>query len=164
MSGNQTEDQYDTAVISECGRYRYALERHIGGGCGNVLFVMLNPSTADASKDDPTIRRCKGFARRWGYSGLLVANLYAWRATDPDELAKAEDPVGPEWAYHVCSLAKRSGCIVAAWGSHASLHRQETVRDFLRQYNRVQCLGRTKNYSPKHPLYVKADTELQEYA
>ena len=105
--------------------YRYRLERHWSGGEGLCAFIMLNPSTADARSDDPTIRRCIGFARRWGYGGLLVANLFARRATDPQELFAARDPVG--------GLANRdallrvideAALILCAWGAFSAATRR----------------------------------------
>ena len=88
------------AVISDCGKYRYRLTRKWGYGrpCG---FIMLNPSTADALHDDPTIRRCVGFAKAWGCGALIVVNLFAVRATSPREMMRADDPVGPENKEHV---------------------------------------------------------------
>src|SRR4051812_49823510 len=86
----------DNAVISACGAYRYVLTRQVGGGVRRATFIMLNPSTADASNDDPTIRRCIGFAQRWGCGQLAVLNLFAYRATDPADLKRASEPVGPE--------------------------------------------------------------------
>lgn len=85
-----------TAGISECGTYRYWLCREWSPGLDSLVWLMLNPSTADATQDDPTIRRCMGFARRWGYGGITVVNLYAYRATNPRDLLTAADPVGPE--------------------------------------------------------------------
>lgn len=153
-----------SAIISPCGTFRYTLERTLGGGCGNVLFVMLNPSTADGLTDDPTIRRCMSFARRWDYGGLLVANLYAYRATNPKELTHQQEQCGPEWEKHTAQLANRAGRIVAAWGSFASSQRQDYVLSFLRMYGVVHCLGKTKDGSPRHPLYVRGDTPLTEFA
>src|SRR5581483_9586135 len=97
--------------------YRYSLARFFGDG-GVVNFIMLNPSTADAETDDPTIRRCLGFAKAWGYGTLVVTNLFAYRATDPAELAKAGDPVGPDNDTRLWSEAQLSDLVVCAWGNH----------------------------------------------
>src|SRR6185369_17379869 len=102
-----------TAVISKCGKYRYSLRREWIGGAGTVCFIMLNPSTADASVDDPTIRRCIGFAQRWGYQILEVVNLYAYRATRPRDMFAAADPVGPENEYYLCKAALGAGLRIA---------------------------------------------------
>lgn len=155
------------AILSEDGRYRYLLTRDWGDGEGRLTFVMLNPSTADATQDDPTIRRCLGFARSAGFSGIAVLNLYAMRATDPRELRHAIDPVGPEndatlrsafaWA------AERKSPIVAAWGTHGDRERVRRVKELLGR-NDVRHLGLTKDGAPRHPLYVPADQPLEPWA
>lgn len=149
-----------SAVISDCGTYRYALKRSGSTGSGGVLFVMLNPSTADASLDDPTIRRCIGFARCWGFRDLAVANLYAYRATDPHDLDDAAgagvDPVGPDNDEWIARLAASATQIIVAWGAKASAKREREVLEILG--SEVLCLGQTQSGAPKHPLFLKADT------
>jgi hypothetical protein len=149
------------AEISECGRYRYTLGRQWGDG-PLVTFVMLNPSTADAEMDDPTIRRCLGFARSWGAGALHVVNLYALRSTDPAALWVVPDPVGPDNDRHLAQhahLAVRDGApIVAAWGANARQDRVAAVRA-LPGMDRLQCLGVTKDGAPRHPLYLPAIAE-----
>jgi hypothetical protein len=157
------------AVISSCGKYRYSLHRALSGdllatnvGKGTVLFVMLNPSTADACDDDPTIRRCIGFAKAWGYDMLSVGNLYAFRATDPRKLATAEDPVGPENYTHLRRLAMDAAEVVVAWGVppidvDEGLH----MARVLGVLGPTRALGVTKAGYPRHPLYMRADAELQ---
>ena len=122
-----------SAVISECGRYRYTLQRDgvVNASNGTVVFCMLNPSTADASIDDPTIRRCRGFAERWGCAGLMVVNLYGLRATDPRELQRVSraDAIGPdndEWLGKVAAAARD---VVCAWGAGAA---QDRVTEVVR--------------------------------
>ena len=103
-----------TAILSPCGRYRYRLERDlgaIGAMRGSVAFVMLNPSTADATTGDPTIRRCIGYARAWSYAKLIVGNAYAWRSTDPAGLWTADDPVGPENDQHLEQIARTRAAV-----------------------------------------------------
>jgi hypothetical protein len=152
------------AVISECGKYRYLLTRRVGLGDRTATFIMLNPSTADALNDDPTIRRCIGFAHRWGCGRLVVTNLFAVRATDPADMRTASDPVGPEnldWvtravemAVAPCGPADR-GPVVCAWGTHGSYMDQD--RTVLGEIERVctpMALGITRDGHPKHPLYV----------
>jgi hypothetical protein len=156
-----------SAVISECGRYRYRLDRTwdepMDGKAGYVAWVMLNPSTADAELDDPTIRRCIAFTRSWGYSALSVVNLFALRATDPTQLRVSTDPVGPENNAHLIEVTAGSQLTVAAWGSSWPGPLADYVRRVgaeLRQPGDVRCLGRTGQGDPRHPLYVKGTTEL----
>ena len=152
------------AYFSDCRSYRYSLTRDVAPltGEGTCVFVMLNPSTADETEDDPTIRRCIDFARRWGFARLKVVNLYAYRATDPRELRGATDPVGPD---NDCTLSKVFGAsdlTVAAWGVHAE---PERVAEVMRWPVRPRvALGLTKSGAPRHPLYVRADAQLGPYA
>lgn len=144
-----------SAVLSPCGRYRYRLRRTWDTGVQVLGFVMLNPSTADATTDDPTIRRCIGFARDWGFGGLAVANLYAYRATKPADLWLAEDPVGPENDEHLAALFTASdvGMVVAAWGANARPDRVTEV-SALPGAVTLHALGLTKDGAPRHPLYM----------
>jgi hypothetical protein len=105
------------ARISECGRYRYTLMRRWGAKPGGLTWIMLNPSTADAEQDDPTIRRCMTFTQKFGYDSMVVVNLFALRATDPRELLDAEDPLGPENGIWVRKACHQGALVVAAWGS-----------------------------------------------
>ena len=150
------------AVISADGKYRYLLTRSIPQTftpAGAVAFIMLNPSTADADTDDPTIRKCIGFAARWGVTELRVVNLYAYRATDPRELAKVDDPCGPENDRYVREAVEGAHRVVAAWGAWP----REPFKpfDFCPLPAEMYCLGTTKNGSPRHPLYVSYDTPLE---
>lgn len=151
-------DTGHSAVLSPCRTWRYALERRWGSG-PFCLFVMLNPSTADESEDDPTIRRCIGFARSWGYGGLLVGNLYALRATNPAELAKAEDPVGPDNMTWLGTLAVRSSLVVAAWGAHPMAKKQAQELIGWGHLGNFTVLGLTKSGHPRHPLYMRRDCQ-----
>lgn len=153
-----------TAKISDCGRYRYQLTRYWGNGYF-LPFVMLNPSTADASNDDPTIRRCMEFARREGFGGIVVSNLCAWRSPSPDDLDKASDPIGPLNVDYLRGLARAAAIakapIVCAWGVHgAGRGDVETRGLFVGEGARLVCLGKTAAGHPRHPLYVKGDTPL----
>lgn len=155
-----------TAVMSPCGLYRYRLSRIWNETAYTLPFVMLNPSTADASLDDPTIRRCIGFARREGYGGIEVANLYAFRATSPDDLWKAADPYGPENDQHLSDVARAATGygvpIVCAWGIHGGRNNRPIV--LMQQVGALlKCLGRTKDGYPRHPLYVKGDQALVNF-
>lgn len=158
-----------TALISDCGKYRLALTRTITGldSDRRILFIMLNPSTADASKDDPTIRRCLSFARRDQCSMVTVVNLYALRATNPAELLTSPDPIGPgnpEMVRHEIDLHRRDGgLIIAAWGSskQPSPIMVRYVKEWLNGSG--LCLGMNKDRSPKHPLYVRGDSPLVRF-
>jgi len=152
------------ALISPCGTYRYWLSRPCEVAhpeTGTALFVMLNPSTADHTNDDPTIRRCRGFARRWGCNGLKVANLYALRSTDPAGLWRHPNPIGPDNDDHLMQLAAEHGDVVCAWGANAQQPRVETFTFLMGKLGvRLWCLGTTKAGAPRHPLYVKSDQRL----
>jgi hypothetical protein len=155
-----------SAIISKCGQYRYRLERpaQLPTGRGPALFIMLNPSTADATADDPTIRRCRAFAHNWGCDGVIVANLYALRATDPAELWTHPRPVGPRNNGHLRELAVGAAEIVCAWGAHARQARVQEVVSMLRASDaRLRCLGITKDGAPRHPLYVRGDQPLLDW-
>lgn len=154
------------ADFSDCGRYRYRLWREWNPQLEAVGFLMLNPSTADATADDPTIRRCLGFARRWDYGRLEVVNIFAYRATDPRELRAAEDPVGPEndeWIERVAAkCARRLVCAWSNWGRLAD-RAGDVCRVLRRAEVRLLCLGTTKHGHPLHPLYQPADADLVPY-
>lgn len=154
-----------SAVISDDGVYRYELRRTWHAGKPPCCFIMLNPSTADANIDDPTIRRCIGFARSWECGQLIVVNLFAFRATKPAELYTARDPVGPENADYVRRAVDfadhHGGKIICAWGSHGEYMDQDlTVLGWIIE----ECskpplaLSVTKSKQPGHPLYLKADS------
>ncbi len=152
-----------SAYFSECRTWRYSLTREVAPltGEGTVSFIGLNPSTADATTDDPTIRRCIRFARDWGFARLKMLNLYAYRATTPRELKCASDPVGPD-NDHVLALAVGfSDLIVCAWGVNADAERAARVLAF---YAAPHCLGVTKDGMPRHPLYVRANARPVPFA
>lgn len=156
-----------TAIISACGQYRYKLTRpgDMTATRGPAVFVMLNPSTADASVDDPTIRRCMGFARAWGCDGIVVVNLYAFRATQPSDLWIQSDPVGRENDNWLIGVAHEAEEIVCAWGVNARPERvAEVTAILMTACGRLRCLGATKSGAPRHPLYVRADQELVDWA
>jgi len=142
------------ADISEDGRYRYVLGRQWDASLSECVFIMLNPSTADDSQDDPTIRRCINFAKSFGCGSLLVGNLYAYRATDPRDLFKAADPTGgPRNDAVLCDILTRGALAVVAWGAHAKSARvAEVLR--LSGTHPLTALATTKDGAPRHPLYV----------
>lgn len=156
------------AIISDDGRYRYVLGRRWDADGPVATFVMLNPSTADAKVDDPTIRRCVGFARSWNCAALHVLNLYAFRATKPTDLWFADDPVGPEndryLTKHALASRIRSDPFVVAWGVHAQPERVAAFIDMLGAWkDHLRCLGTTQSGAPRHPLFLSADTELRPW-
>ena len=149
-----------TARLSDCGHYRYALGRRWGAGA-RAVFVMLNPSTADAERDDPTIRRCIGFAARWGFGALTVVNLYSWRATRPADLRRARDPVGPGGDEAIERATLGAALVVAAWGAHGDWRgRGAQVASRLSD---PHALGLTRSGAPRHPLYVRKDARPQPW-
>lgn len=158
-----------SAIISKCGRYRYLLERDLPNPAGVSTFIMLNPSTADAEKDDPTIRRCKAFVKSWGHGRLSVVNLFAFRATKPADMKAAADPVGPDNDKEIFATAKYSqrtrGNVVCAWGTHGKhMDRDREILAFLLRHGiEPLCLGTTADGSPRHPLYVRGDQPLIPY-
>lgn len=151
------------AVISDCGVYRYHLSRVWDPDRPNMLFVMLNPSTADAEADDPTINRCISFAKREQCGGVEVVNLFAFRSPYPKDLRTTLDPNGPENGKVLRrKILTHDGPVVAAWGNERFA--QETgkhVTEIFGDY--MLCLGHNKNGSPKHPLYLAGDTALIEF-
>lgn len=131
---------------------------------------MLNPSTADSLHDDPTIRRCIGYAWRWGFRGMHVVNLYAYRATDPEELVKATDPFGPDNIGHIAKAMDTSAMTVVAWGAHrmarsalvAMTDQGRAYRDMFAPL-KTYALAVNKDGSPKHPLYAKSDLDPSQW-
>lgn len=152
-------------MISDCGKYRYRLWRHIGGSAGPVLFVMLNPSTADHAINDPTIRRCMSFAKKWDHSCLLVGNLFAFRATDPEKMRLAKDPIGPDNYAHLAGMSGHSCRTIAAWGNYGSFKNQgdHMVGMLDTDWSPLEVLKMTKLGNPCHPLYLPKDTKPFRY-
>lgn len=153
-----------SAFLSPCGTYRYRLRRDLGKqGQGKLLWLMLNPSKADATVDDPTIRKVIGFTRRMGYATALVGNLFAWRATDPKDLAAAVKQwglpavIGADNTFHVEAMLLEADAVVLAWGGNGSKY--PSVVQAMRQTVADNCvreltLGHCQNGDPKHPLMV----------
>lgn len=151
-----------TADFSADLVYRYRLTRRWNPG-PVVAFIGLNPSTADETNDDPTIRRCIRFALSWGGGTLVMLNIFGFRATDPRDMKRAHDPVGPENDKYIVRAAREADIVVAAWGVHGSyLARDEEVLKILPL--QPEALGVTKDGYPRHPLYVRGDTKLRPYA
>ncbi len=171
-----------SAEFSKCGLYRYTLGRWWSGIYGAKDFVNvigLNPSTADLSHEDPTVRRMILFAKSWGYAGLMVTNIFAYRSTDPQKLYAElsgtmlgrgymvpEYIIGPDNNEYIQKVAKQAALVVCAWGVHGKLlDRGKQVIDMLTASEiELYCLGVTKENFPKHPLYVKGDTQPRRFA
>jgi len=160
--------QLGTAIFDPTEKYRYLLTRSWPSleMNGTVTWVMLNPSTADAYQDDPTIRRCISFSQNWGYSGLIIVNVYALRSTDPKGLLTIQDPIGRENPMHIQNAIQSSQLTIAAWGAFkvsnqtCKLGLPNEVYNVLRQAE-LHCLGTTKEGYPRHPLYIKGSTKPQ---
>lgn len=120
------------------------------------MFVGLNPSTADETQDDPTVRRCRNFASMWGFTEMVMTNIFAFRATDPADMKAAREPVGPDNDKWLLESAAGAGLIVACWGNHGThLERDQKVRALLPNLNYLRLTG---NGQPEHPLYMPGDT------
>lgn len=161
-----------SAIISPCGQYRYQLERHAieGGGSGCVTWIMVNPSTADASEDDATIRKVTGFSRRLGFGWFMVGNVFAYRSTDVRGLARVADPIGPENEAWLRRMMAAAPTVVVAWGPVAKL-----PKELRKRYQRVvrianeigvtlHCLGTAQDGHPRHPLMLSYDTPLTPWS
>jgi len=152
-----------SAVFDRTRRYRYLLRRRWAAG-PTAVFVLLNPSTADDRRDDATIRRCIGFARRWGCGSLEVVNLFARRATRPADLMRAHDPVGPDNDRYLRAAARRSDHLIVGWGGHGTyLGRARAVEILMDGVRPVHCLGLTRTGEPRHPLRLPYATALRPY-
>lgn len=161
------------ALISPCGLFRYYLVRRWDDDHGELRWCMLNPSVADADTDDPTVRKCTGFAKRWGFGSIRIVNLFAFRATNPRDLLKANDPVGPDNAQHLEEILRTP--VVVAWGG--SLPKSMIAREIVKSVTRLAernvptptnpwawwCLGRTKGGEPRHPLMLSYDTAREPW-
>jgi len=148
------------ARFSECEAYRYTLGRRWEAGGERVCFCLLNPSTADATKLDPTLTRCHRYAVRWGFHAMDVVNIFGLRSTDPKGLKLVDDPIGPDNDRHIARLAKQADLVIVGWGTHGAMNDRHTeVLDVLKKVCVPHCLEVTKHGFPKHPLYLKADLE-----
>ena len=164
--------KYKGATLSECKQYRFQLWRAWDFKKPGVLFIMLNPSTADQHIDDPTIRRCIGFAKQWEYGGIRVCNLFAYRATNPKEMKSTQYPISPDTSTKrnendkcILADASMSQMTICAWGNHGTfLNRGEEVKKLLTNDGyKIYHLGLTKSGQPKHPLYLPIETAVIEW-
>lgn len=155
-----------SAIISECGNYRYRLERRVSEDGPTYAFFGVNPSTADASLDDATVRKWKGFVSRWGGSRFIVGNVFAYRATDVKMLAMVENPVGEENFAHMAEIAKDADILVPCWGNRTKVPQPlrwkfNDTLSFLKGFEKpLLSFGLSNAGDPKHPLMLGYDTEL----
>jgi len=146
------------ALFSECRRWRYLLWRRWDAARPVANFLMLNPSTADEWKLDPSCTRARLYAERWGYGALIVTNIFGWRATDPEEMKAVRDPVGRGNDRAILRAARESEIVVCAWGNHgAHLGRSDAVRKLLAKARiDARVLRMNARGEPAHPLYLPA--------
>lgn len=148
------------ATFSDCRRYRYKLSRIWQPARPQMCFVLLNPSTADETRDDPTIKRCITRAINAGYGGVEIVNLFAWRSTFPVNLYQAPDPVGSQNDDAIFEAARRAKLVICGWGKHGALRgRGEVVLRIIRQVATPHVLALNADGSPKHPLYIAYSVE-----
>lgn len=151
------------AKFDRSKRYRFSLQRIWQPELELATFVMLNPSTADHVKNDPTITRCINLSRSWGFGGINVVNLFAYRTSSPAHLRKIARPVGKENDRHIETNAANSARVILAWGNHGSWRgRNEEVLNLLSDFD-LWCIGSTRTGQPKHPLYSPADVSLRKF-
>ena len=152
------------ARFSKDKTYRYLLGRRIGASQRRLLFIMLNPATADETRNDPTIRRCIGFAKRWNFGLLEVANLFAFRTPYVAELRRADDPVGPDNDDWICRALNTADKVILAWGNHGAYrNRSQQVKRMAIDAALPYHLGLNKTGEPKHPLYLPASTKPNSF-
>jgi hypothetical protein len=159
MKAQQQLSPLNEAVFDKTKKYRYLLTRHLSEQKSVCTFIMLNPSTADATSNDPTVARCIQFSKKWGYGKLNVLNIFAYRSTDPSHLYTLEDPVGPDNNKFIEETVSQSDLVIAAWGVHAALNKRgEEVGGIVSTKRDLHCLSVTKDGYPGHPLYLKKDS------
>lgn len=151
---------HKSAIIIDS--YRYELRRYWDGSLPVACFIMLNPSTADGMQDDATIRKCIGFAKRWGYGGIIVVNLFAHRSTDWRGIKRALDPIGPSNQLYVADAIRDAMTVICAWGRHGELYGQGLKMKAWLQARKIPyvTLGRCTNGEPPHPLMLGYNTEI----
>ena len=153
---------YKNATFSNCRTYRYSLSRIWDKKKKLVLFIGLNPSTADEEVDDPTVRRCVNYSQDWGYGGLMMVNLFAYRAVLPSSLKKVKYPIGENNDKYIMTLSKKADITVAAWGNNGNLYgRDRQVFDIIPS---LMCLKLNKTGQPAHPLYLSKNLKLTKFS
>ena len=155
------------AIISNCGKYRHWLIRSWDDSKDMCCFIMLNPSTADADNDDPTIRRCISFSKKWGFGGFCVVNLFDLRTPKPSVLFESENPCSDRADYFIEQALNEFSQIIPAWGNHGIYQERSQEVNWMIGHSFLaepaRCLGFNKSGEPKHPLYVKLEQPLIDY-
>lgn len=159
-----------SAVLSPCGAYRYRLDRELAPKAPSAVVIMINPSTADAVEDDATIRKLKGFGRRYGWGRFTVGNLFAFRTKDVRKLKLVDDPVGRDNDMHLQHMMRQADVVVVAWGPLAKQPKQLRER-YSRIMHLSRCAGRelfsigppAKDGHPKHPLMLPYSLALEPW-
>lgn len=168
QSSKKDNNMIKSALLSDCQKYRYSLTRIWDESLPKIMFIMLNPSTADGTQDDPTIRRCISFAKQYGYGGLYVCNIFAYRATNPKELLKIHNPFGDQNIFITRQLADEVETIVCAWGNKEIINKLLKGNEpyLLLQYctNKLHYIDISKDGIPKHPLYLKSSLKIKKIA
>ncbi len=152
------------AIFDKKRQYRYSLWRSWEDRSNRIAFILLNPSQANETEDDPTIRRCIGFAKDWGYGSVEIVNLFAYCATKVQTLKKAKDQIGSENDSYIRQAAERASLLIYAWGNWGALRGRNLEVQSLLQDIDSACLGLTRNGHPRHPLYLPKQTALIRYA
>ena len=151
-----------SAVFSPCRKYRYSLSRTWDINQKIILFIGLNPSTANETHDDPTIRRCLLYSSIWGFGGLIIVNLFAFRATLPKDLINSKHPVGRDNNQFIIHAHKEASMTIAAWGNDGDLYNRD--QEVLEIISNPMCLKVNKTGQPAHPLYQKKDIKQKPYS
>lgn len=141
------------AKFSKCGKYRYCLSRIWNKKLPVGMFIGLNPSTADETENDPTVRRCIAFAESWGWGGFYLCNLFAFRATDPTVMKQESHPVGPVNNLWLKKVSLKASLVIAIWGNHGTFNGRSSAARKL--FPKIHCLKQNKTGEPTHPLYLK---------
>jgi hypothetical protein len=158
-----TEKMDMSARFDRSGRYRFSLHRFWSSGLDTATMVMLNPSTADHLRNDPTINRCIQLSRAWGFGGVNIVNLFAYRTSSPAHLRIISSPIGKSNDSHIVEQCDKASAVIVAWGNHGRfLERDKEVLELLSSFD-LWCIGQTKSGQPKHPLYAPGDVKLQRF-
>jgi len=153
------------ARFSRCRRWRYLLWRRWDPSRPAANFLMLNPSTADEVRLDPSCTRARNYAAAWGFGAVLITNLFGWRATDPEDMKAARDPVGAGNDRAILEAARRSALVVCAWGNHGA-HRgrsSQVTKALLAAGVKLNCLQLNRSGEPAHPLYLTGDLQASAW-
>ncbi len=149
------------AIFSKDRLHRYVLIREWDLSKPSLMIISLNPSTADEKKNDPTVRRCIGFAKKWGFGKLLMTNIFAFRATIPKDLFNSKNPIGDKNNYWLKKLSKTTDKVVLAYGNHGRFKNRH--EEILKMINNLYCIKKSKTGMPMHPLYLKYTKEPIKY-